>query len=220
MDLHKHNRRQATDHVGRLTDEDVSKEFGGRIGARLRAIRSQIRGVRTWVISRTNAWRVEGVSWEQAAMPLVLKPLTFSAPIITGNRLTVKGAFVCNREGLYHISAMFAGEIDFGTISDPRLALIVNGVFYSWLDIETGVTGRWVLQGSDLIPLICGDRLQVAFWYNVGGTLASVQPVKLITRYGYFGGHWECDACMATELEAAVDSLDPAFGTLNNPGAS
>lgn len=220
MDLHKHDRDRATDHVGKLSDADVSAEFGGRIGARIRSLREQILGVRRWVLSRTNAWRVEDVSWEQAAVPLVLKPLTFSTAIVSGNRLTSKGTFICNRAGLYHISALFAAEIDFGTIAGPRLALTVNGAFYSWLDIETGVKGHWRLQGSDLVPLQCGDQVRVAFRYTNGGTLATLQPLKLITRYGYFGGHWECDACIPTSIDDAADSLDPAFGTLNNPGAS
>lgn len=219
MDLHKHNRQQATDHLGRLRDGDVSREFGGRIGARFRALRAQILSLRKWVISRTNAWRVEGVSWVQPAMPGTLKPLRFSTPVITGNRIDL-GAFICNRPGLYHISALFAAEIDIGTISDPRLALTINGQWYSWLDITTGVVGHWVLQGSDLVPLKCGDKLQAAFWFGPGGNKASVNPSALITAYGYFGGHWECDACMTTEQEAAVDSLDPMFGLLNNPGAS
>jgi hypothetical protein len=219
MDIHKHDRRPdnggpPTDHIGKLTDAEVGTEFGGRmIGARIRSIYKQMKEMRRWVNSRCAAFRIEGPGWTGLALTGAITPLTTGNTSINGHRIN-GGSFYCNRAGLYHISALYAAETaTAGTIKDPRLALLVDGVWYSWLDIMTGTHDHWVLQGSDLVHLECGQRLQLGLFFDTGGTLANIDGTTGIGQtYGYFAGHWECDDCIDGPAIASIDTLNTSFG--------
>ena len=219
MDLHKHNRRPEnggppTDHIGKLTDAEVADEFGARmIGARFKSVMAMLKELRRWVNSRCAAFRLEGLGWSGNALAGAITPLTTGNVSIAGHRLA-DGSYYCNEPGLFHISAMYAAETALaGTIKDPRLALLKNGVWWSWLDIMTGTHDHWVLQGSDMVNLDCGDRLQIGFFFDTGGTLATIDgTLGLGQTYSYFAGHWECDNCIDGPSIASIDTLNTSFG--------
>lgn len=219
MDLHKHDRHPPnggppTDHLGKLKDEDVADEFGGRmIGSRFRSIMRMFVELRRWVNSRCAAFRIEGPGWTGNALASATTPMTTGNTSIAGDRIS-GASYYCNRAGLFHISALFAAETALaGTVKDPRLALLKNGAWWSWLDIMTGTHDHWVLQGSDLVSLDCGDRLEIGFFYDTGGTLATINGTTgLGQTYGYFAGHWECDNCIEGPSIASIDTLNTSFG--------
>lgn len=221
MDLHKHDRHPPndgppTDHIGKLKDEDVDETFAGRmIGSRLRSIYRQFVEMRRWVNSRCSAFRIEGLGWTGVAVAGAPSPTPFTTGnvSIAGHRIS-GGSFYCNRPGLYHVSALYAAETALaGTVKDPRLCLLVDGAWYSWLDIMTGTHDHWVLQGSDMVHLDCGQRLQLGLFFDTGGTLAVIDGATgLGQTYSYFAGHWECDTCIEGPSITSIDTLNTSFG--------
>ncbi len=220
MDLHKHDREKATDHIGPLRDADVSEEFGGRFGARFRSVFAALRELRRWIRSRTSVFRVVDPSWSGVLPAGTIRELKHTGTVITGNRLDTDLRYICNRPGLYHVSALFSAELTTGSVEHPRLALLVDGLFYSWLDLEPGTRQHWVLQGSDLVPLDCGQRLGIGFVYQPGGLASLNWHTGIVASYGYFGAHWEAPVCGLVDAAASIDTLPANFGDLTAGGGS
>lgn len=219
MDLHKHDREHATDHIDRLQDADVSDEFGGRFAARFRSVFSMLQQLRQEVCSRTEVYRVTDPRWQGTAPAGSIKPIIHQAVVIPANRLNDDLDFVCNRPGLYHVSALFAAELAAGSIMHPRLCVLIDGLFYSWLDLQPGSHSHWVLQGSDLVPLACGQRLGLGFSFAAGGNPTISWGSGIVASYGYCGAHWEAPVCGDIDVEASTDTLPGNFGELTAGGS-
>lgn len=147
--------------------------------------------VQEWIEDDVDSTRCEllnnnvNVRWNNAESTTVLTALDWTVIPWTSNNFTAGGMYArriglldwkatANKCGVYSVYCLLEYTVLFGDVANPKIAIFKtqpDGTYSQWmgdyLDKEFGnKTGSFVLQGSDLVYLDCGDSIDIRLYID------------------------------------------------------